>query len=573
MWITSNPANAPTRAVEEVYFAAAHRGDLIDDLEHALIVAPEAAAAWSVEWKEHFRESGEELTATIDQANALVTPDLAGAVRRVDHTSGEMDGAANAVADVARQGDPATAVAMLEAAEYANQRTEYVDAVESLVRASRRFFESQLRAEHRDELISVAVAMVVFAATIGAWAVFLRRIRKGQRRLAEELRHRRKVEADLVQAQKMEAMGKMAGGVAHDFNNIVTAIWGSASSARAAIDTDSPAQPALARIEQASEQANEMVRGLMTFGRAISLQQHPVNLASLVDETAALVSPLIPETIAVFVDNEPGHGPWVLADRVQLQEALMNLVLNARDAMPEGGRLGLRVRTCSTNESGAKSACLEVSDSGAGMAAEVQSRIFEPFFTTRGEGGKGTGLGLAIVHSIVTRHGGEVYCESAPGAGAVFTISLPTITAPVDQTNVEIVDHGPPVVADRATVLLVEDHRHVREIIAEALDGAGYAVTAVATGPELLAAQAVRADDLGAMVIDLDIPEPDGLTCTRQIRAAGVSTPIVLITGTPAPRLEAEVGDLARILRKPFPMTRLLEILADETPARVLDHG
>jgi signal transduction histidine kinase/CheY-like chemotaxis protein len=563
----------PTRAVAEMHFAAAHHDDLIDDLEHALVVAPAPViAAWSAEWRGDLEQSAGELDRTFDRALPLVTPELAEAVGRVDAASTEIDAAATEVLDAARERDLSVAVEMLDSSRYLDARREFRDAVESLVTDSRHFFEGQLRSEHRDELISVAVALAIFAATIGAWAVFLRRIRLGQRRLAEESRHRHRAETELFQAQKMEAMGTMAGGIAHDFNNIVTAIRGSAGQARTQIAADSPAQGSLARIETACEQANEVVRSLLTLGHKSSFDRRPVDVGALIDEAATLMGSVIPPSIEVAIDRGPVRGPWVLGDKVFLQQAVMNLVLNARDAMPEGGHLGLAVGICSPNGSAGERMCLEVSDTGAGMTPEVLSRIFEPFFTTRRRG-RGTGLGLAMVRSIVDGHGGEVRCESMPGSGTVFTISLPTIDAPLVVPEAESGQGGEVPAVGRGKVLLAEDHRPVREVLAGALEAAGYEVVPTVSGSELLETHARLSDELVAMVVDLQIPEPDGVACVRRLRAASVTTPIVLITGTPAPDLESEVGDQAMVVRKPFEMRRLMDLLASSSHALAGRHG
>ena len=562
----------PTRAVAELHFAAAHHDDLIDDLEHALVLAPASEiAAWSAKWRGDLEQSARELDRTVNRAVPLVTPELAEAVLRVDVASAEIDAAATAVVDEATQRDLPGAVEMLNSSAYLDARGEYHDAVESLVTDSQRFFQGQLQSEGRDELVSVAVAVAIFAATIGAWAVFLRRIRLGQRQLAEESRQRQEAEAELFQAQKMEAIGTMASGVAHDFNNIVTAIGGSAEQARFQIDPDSPAQGSLVRIEAACGQANEIVRSLLTLAHRSSFDRRPVAVGALVDETATLMATVIPPSIDVAITRDPGRGPWVLGNEVLLQQAVMNLVLNARDAMPEGGRLGLAVETYSWNGPAGERVCLEVSDTGEGMTPEVLSRIFEPFFTTK-ERGRGTGLGLAMVHGIVDGHGGEVRCESTPGSGTVFAISLPTIDDPPMITETRSGEGDVPVVG-RGTVLLVEDHRQVREVLTGALEAAGYEVVPTTSGSEFLETHARLADGFVAMVVDLEIPEPDGLACVRQLRVAGVRTPIVLITGTPAPGLENEVGDLAVVLRKPFQMRRLIDLLASSSYTPAGRHG
>ena len=562
----------PTRAVAEVHFAAAHHDDLIDDLEHALgRTQPSGFAAWSTEWQGDLRRSARELDRAVDRAVPLVTPDLAERVRQVETASAEIDASATAVLVAATGRDRQAAVRLLDSPGYLEARRANRDAIESLVTDSQRFFQAQLRSERGDELTSVAVSVTIFAATIGAWVVFLRRIRRGQRRLAEESRQRRQAEEELLQAQKMDALGTMAAGVAHDFNNIVTAIWGSVGQARSQIEADSPAQDPLARIEAACEQANRRVRSLLTLGRRSSFERQPVDVGALIDETATLMEAVMPPSIAITTARGPGHGPWVLGDEVLIEQAVMNLILNARDAMQDGGRIDLVVRDGSRDGS-ADAMCLEVRDTGEGMAPEVLSRAFDPFYTTR-DPGRGTGLGLAIVRSIIDGHGGEVRCDSVPGSGTVFTISLPTTDAPQGTAATEPSETGQGRTVGRGKVLLAEDHRQVREVLTGALEAAGYEAIPTASGAEFLETHDGLADEPVAMVIDLEIPEPDGLACLRTLRTAGVRTPIVLITGTPAPGLEDEVGDLAVVLRKPFEMRRLIGLLARSSLAPAGHRG
>ncbi len=548
----------PTRAVEEVYFAAAHHADLIDDLEHAVVVVPETALrSWSAEWSSRFEHSREELDAAMDRALPLVTADLASAVHRVDAALGDIEVASRGVLHAAAAGDVARAVDLVDGPVFSQNRADYDDAVESLVTQSRRFFQAQLSSEHRDEMFSVGIAMAAFAAAIGAWGFFLRQIRRGQRRLAAEEERRREVQEELRRAQTMEALGTMAGAIAHDFSNTLAAIAGSAAAARHHITAASPADTSLATIESAAGQAQELVRGLLAFGRRASFRQQPVDLGALVAATTKLVRPVVPETVRMTVAHPDQPGPFVSGDEAQLHQMVMNLVLNARDAMPEGGSLGVRVQECAGPDGTV--ACLEVSDTGAGMTEEVQSRIFEPFFTTRAKGGTGTGLGLAIVHSVIAGHGGVVKCESKPGLGSVFTVRIPTLRDRTPSTRLQPLDSGAS--GDRGVVVIAEGHRHVRALLAEAVQSAGYRPAPVATGSALLAACEADHDRIAVIVVDLGIAEPDGLACVRHLRSAAVTTPVVLTVGTTAPGIEADVGELAHVLRKPFAMSEMLTLI------------
>jgi len=212
-----------------------------------------------------------------------------------------------------------------------------------------------------------------------------------------------------------------------------------------------------------------------------------------------------------------------------------------------------------------------VIDTGHGMTAEVQAHIFEPFFSTHHETGGGTGLGLAIAHGIVASHGGTIRVDSTPGRGSRFSVELPAVEPP---ENVDLtVDATPATVrAGGGRILLTEDHRHVREIMAESLESAGYEVIQAESGEQFLDKFASGSRPFDLLIVDLDIPGPNGLECLQQLRSEGVHTPAILVTGTGAPGLEEQVGVETRVLRKPFPMLQLQEVVAEATQGERAGH-
>ena len=239
----------------------------------------------------------------------------------------------------------------------------------------------------------------------------------------------------------------------------------------------------------------------------------------------------------------------------------MNLALNAHEAMPDGGRLLIRSWHCTEKSDDDPRVVIEVTDTGEGMSSEVLSRVFEPFFTTRAPG-QGTGLGLSIIHGVVTDHGGRIRVDSVQGDGTSFFINLPAIEPPLHDPEVaeapSIVGHS-----RNELVLLVEDHQHVREIVAETLATAGFRVLQSASGSEFLDMFNRRRNEIQLLIADVDIPAPNGVECIRVLREAGVDIPALVITGMPALGLEAELDGIASVLRKPFTMTRLAEVASD----------
>ena len=301
---------------------------------------------------------------------------------------------------------------------------------------------------------------------------------------------RRQAEEQLTQMQKMEAIGQLSGGIAHDFNNMLTVVISSLDKLRE-LNADQP--KALKRAETALQGAlrcADLTRRLLTFARRQSLEQQPVHIESLVASMSDLLHRTLEDEITLEIHQ--GEGLWpALADAMQIEAALVNLVINARDAMPEGGRVTIGIANATLDGTGPNAApagdyvALSVSDTGTGMAAEVLGRAFEPFFTTK-KVGKGTGLGLSIIYGFVRQQGGEVNIESAPGQGTTVTLYLPrALAAPMEQP-VEIGDEPLPRARKGEVVLLVEDDREVRALGIGLLRDLGYKVLEAPDGAQAL---------------------------------------------------------------------------------------
>ncbi len=294
------------------------------------------------------------------------------------------------------------------------------------------------------------------------------------------------LEAQLRQAQKMEAVGQLAGGVAHDFNNILTAIFGHASLAQADLPASSPARADLNGVLAAAMRAGHLTRQLLTFARRQVSQPQNLNLNDLVLNMAPMLRRLIGENIELVVLPEPELG-WTRVDPHQFEQLLMNLVVNARDAMLAGGKLTIRTANVGAGEIAGtghgESVLLAVSDTGCGIAPEDHARIFEPFFTTKAVG-QGTGLGLATCFGIVEQHKGRITVESEPGRGATFKVYLPRVEAGDEVAEADLMAGGP--AGGEETILLVEDDLAVRELARRILSRQGYRVVEAANGAEAL---------------------------------------------------------------------------------------
>ena len=362
------------------------------------------------------------------------------------------------------------------------------------------------------------------------------------------------LEEQLRQAQKLEAIGTLAGGVAHDFNNVLTVVMGHLELLRDEVEIDSEVAQSLEGIAAACEQAIGVTRSLLTFSRVSRASRKVVDLNAIALETLRMMRPLVPKSIDIENSIEQDVAVRVHGDPSQLQQVLMNLVLNARDAMPRGGNLRCGL-LCDSEE-----AVLEVTDTGVGMSAEVKARVLEPFFTTKARE-RGTGLGLAVVHGIVTDHGGTIQFDSAPERGTRCTVRLPLARDPdVERGAADATMPARAVPGGRA--LVVEDNDPVRSLVVGALRGAGWIVDEASSGLTALSRSRAEGADYDVMIVDVDLPKLSGIEFVTQIRSRGDSTPVLLVSGHP--HLEEETAELEHLhfLGKPFRMQQLFHALA-----------
>jgi PAS domain S-box-containing protein len=388
---------------------------------------------------------------------------------------------------------------------------------------------------------------------------FAQVMNEAHRRL-EDLKALRLSDRQLHQAQKMEAVGKLAGGVAHDFNNLITVIIGYGELLLRRFKEDQRAQDSLQEIQQAAERGAALVRQLLAFSRRQVLEPRVLDLNAVVKGLEKMLRRLIGEDVELRTTLEPGLGR-VKADPGQVEQVLMNLATNARDAMPQGGRLSIETRNAEVDAGAAQGraplapgpyALLEVADTGMGMSPEVRERIFEPFFTTK-EPGKGTGLGLATVYGIVKQSGGYIYVRSEPGQGSVFEIYLPRVAGEA-AGEARAGERASPAPGGSETVLVVEDEEAVRRMMAQVLRGQGYRVLEAGGGEAALQAAARHAGPLHLLVTDVVMPGMNGRQLAEQLAAQRPGVRVLYVSGYAEGIIE-ERGVLApqvAFLRKPF---------------------
>ena len=380
----------------------------------------------------------------------------------------------------------------------------------------------------------------------------------------------RALEVQFAQSQKMQAIGQLAGGIAHDFNNVLTAIIGFSDLLLANHRPTDPSFQDIMNIKQNANRAAGLVRQLLAFSRRQTLRPEVLSLTDdVLSDLTILIRRLIGEKIELSVEH--GRDLWLIkADHNQLEQVIVNLAVNARDAMPDGGKLMVRTRNVSLEESRkidekvmpeGEYVAIEVEDTGTGIPADVMEKIFEPFFSTK-EVGKGTGLGLSTVYGIVKQTGGFIFPESAAGKGTVFRVYLPRHipeeksepAAPAKAEKEKPVD-----LTGKGTVLLVEDEEAVRAFAARALTSRGYKVLTADTGAAALEVMRENQADIDLVVSDVVMPEMDGPTLLKELRRRKPELRIIFISGyaEDAFRKNLEADETFVFLPKPFSLKQL----------------
>ncbi len=377
--------------------------------------------------------------------------------------------------------------------------------------------------------------------------------------MGQDVTERVRLEEQFRQSQKMEAVGRLAGGVAHDFNNLLTVISGYGAFALARLGETEPARDDITEIVAAGGRAAALTRQLLAFSRKQVLQPTVFNLNSTVAEMGRMLERLIGEDIELEVRADPELGS-MRSDRGQIEQVLANLVVNARDAMPEGGKLTIETRNELLDESYVEAhpyvktgpyVMVSVSDTGCGMDEDTRAKIFEPFFTTK-EFGKGTGLGLATVYGIVKQSGGSVEVYSEPGRGSVFKVYLPRVDGAATESGAT---PGRPVTrGGRETILLVEDQAKVRALAVTILTSYGYRVLDAGTGAEALAICETRNEPLDLLVTDVVLPGMNGREIAEGVGKAypGIKTLFMSGYTEDATVLNRVLNEGGAFLPKPF---------------------
>jgi two-component system cell cycle sensor histidine kinase/response regulator CckA len=381
--------------------------------------------------------------------------------------------------------------------------------------------------------------------------------------IAEDVTERRALEEQFRQAQKMEAVGRLAGGVAHDFNNLLMVISGYAEVILTKLDHDHPLTEKARAIQQAADRATTLTRQLLAFSRKQLLELKVVDVNAIVSDMERLLRPLIGENVQLLAKLDPNAG-YTRADAGQLEQVLMNLVVNAKDAMPAGGTLTIETQNIAVDETHRRGqtfihpgryVMLSVSDTGMGMDKETQSRIFEPFFTTK-EKGKGTGLGLSTVYGIVKQSGGYVMVQSEPGRGSTFHIYLPQVEGTAEKNVLPVARAA---AGGTETILLVEDEESVRQLVRDTLESKGYKVVEAENGENGLKVASALQAKIELVITDVVMPGMGGREMVEQLARLRPETKVLYLSGYTEDAIlsEGTIMTGATFLQKPFTLQNL----------------
>ncbi len=380
----------------------------------------------------------------------------------------------------------------------------------------------------------------------------------------------RELERELLHAQKVEALGVLAGGIAHDFNNLLHAIMGYTELYSGQDCEKEELQKGLMEIYKVSARGQSLTRQLLLFSRKATAPFAPVDIGGMVTQTLEILRRTLPRTVAMEIDIEPNL--WtVTGDESHLQQTIMNLVINASQAMSGGGELCVRVENAELAETYCRAhhdcypgryVLIMVSDTGSGMSQKTMQSIYDPFFTTK-PAGEGTGLGLSVVFGIVQAHGGHITCYSEVDQGTTFRMYIPATVESVTDSSADAPQSHVCIAGEGQLVMLVEDEKAIQQLALEFLERNDYRVIAAADGVEALELFDSHRDEIAAVVMDMNMPRMNGEDCMKQLLLRGCGVPILLASGTlfSAAR-QAELLRFARqIIMKPYRMKGLVQEL------------
>lgn len=561
------------KEVTQAYLRGEALRDLIVESEQQMsLAAAMLVATGDQEWLGRYEGLERDLIASLDAAIGKPRPgyDIS-ALTEIRNAVTNLVGTQSQAIQLAAAGQDSEALASLSGSEHGVLADRLESAAGRFIEMFRAHLQAELVGHRRHELLTLGIGIAIVSICVLMWLSLARRERKRSEAFEREQVERSRLEAELVQAQKMEAVGRLASGIAHDFSNLITAIRGFATLARERLPSEHPARQSLARVEEAADQAQGVTRGLLTFSRKSASEKKPVELVAQIQEDARWFRRVLPGTIRLNLDPGPEAEVWVFGDRGQLQQVLLNLVVNARDAMPDGGEVTIKLEVqADPDQDNGGQVALSVADTGMGMDPAVVQRAVEPFFTTKGSE-HGTGLGLSVVHGIVNDHGGMLRIDSHPGEGTVVTLTLPIVSAPaaIDEA---VVEEGREL-SGSGSVFLAQGHAYVRDILVTALEDAGFDVSPVTSCPAFRSLYRDGEMCADLVVLDNDLPGGCGINCLEKIREHGYLGPAIILTHELSPEMEQGLDADVMLLRKPVRVGDLRRLAVAMTRSRSAGEG
>jgi len=421
--------------------------------------------------------------------------------------------------------------------------------------------KGRLRSHGESEIVFFSIDLAVLLFAGGLWWSLGVRLHKWRALADSELGKRIKAEVHLRQAQKMEALGQMAAGVGHDFKNLLSTIQGYADLASRAAERGEVDQASLKGIQAAAQQGAAVTGGLLTFSHNAGPEWRPVDFCELLSETMGQLRQTLPPSVEISVRSDlPPEHCQILGDRNQLQQLLINLVSNAADAMPSGGRLTMTLSAGENGDADRREApapsliCLSVSDTGRGIPAEIRERIFEPFFTTKGRG-QGTGLGLAIVHGIAMDHGATVDVTSAVGDGTTFRLCFPCEES-------DGVSDRPLASALQGVLLIASRDAYQAQLLSSAVGRLGLEAERVPDWQGLLKSLGRQRDATPTVVLDTAFTDCGARECRDAFAATGAGPRVLILTERGAPAVTEYEDAGFMVLERPLPLAELVRLIA-----------
>lgn len=389
-----------------------------------------------------------------------------------------------------------------------------------------------------------------------------------------DVTERKRLESHFLRAQRMESIGNLVGGIAHDLGNLLVPILLGVKVLSSRYEDNEKTMRTLEMIRRSAQRGSDMVKQVLAFARGVEGERVHLNMDQVIKEVEKITTETFPTSIDVTIDVEDDL-PMVLGDTTQLQQVIMNLCVNARDAMPDGGKLEIEASSARLSEGAAMAnpdvepgeyVCIRVADTGTGIPSDVLDKVFEPFFTTK-PSGKGTGLGLSSVYSIVKSHGGFADVESEEGEGTTFRVYVPTAppesTMDGEQEQVDL-ERG-----SGETILLVDDEEFILDTAAETLEEAGFSVLTAANGRIAIDLFKERTDEIDLVITDLMMPEVDGVETIREIRRLREDVPIIAASGMAIDRSQEAIDTGAALfVSKPFTAEKLLAAINKVLPQK-----